>query len=130
MAKLARLDVDAFGRAVFGKNLVLGQCIHHREAPEAISAGLADVASVYYHLALRYTRSFVNKFDFVPLGGTKAEPAPPSANLIAKIHMGLINDGGLWGEKFIRFMQSETVARIYARHGLLHKRDVFSTKQF
>jgi len=38
--------------------------------------------------------------------------------------LGLINDGGLWGEQFIVFMKGENVARIYAQHGLQHRRDV------
>jgi hypothetical protein len=127
MAKRQGLDGDAFCQAVFGKTAVFGQRIHHREAPEAVVAGQADVAIVYYHLALRYTRIFPDKFDTIPLGGTKTAPEPPPENLISKIHMGLINDGGPWGEQFFTFMKSETVARIYAKHGLQHRRDVHLT---
>jgi ABC-type molybdate transport system substrate-binding protein len=124
MAKRQGLDGEAFRRAVFGKTAVLGQRIHHREAPEAVVAGQADVAIVYYHLALRYTRIFPDQFDTIPLGGTKTVPEPPPENLIGKIHIGLINDGGRWGEQFVVFMKGETVARIYAQHGLQHRRDV------
>jgi ABC-type molybdate transport system substrate-binding protein len=124
MAKRQGLDGEAFRRAVFGKTAVFGQRIHHREAPEAVVTGQADVAIVYYHLALRYTRIFPDQFDTIPLGGTKTAPEPPSENLIGKIHMGLINDGGRWGEKFVVFMKGETVAQIYAEHGLQHRRDV------
>ena len=124
MAKRQGLDGEAFCRAVFGKTAVFGQRIHHREAPEAVAAGQADVAIVYYHLALRYTRIFPDQFDTIPLGGTKTAPEPPLENLIGKIHLGLINDGGLWGEQFVVFMQGETIARIYAQHGLQHRRDV------
>ena len=129
MAIRQDLDGDAFCQAVFGKTAVFGQRIHHREAPEAVVAGQADVAIVYYHLALRYTRIFPDKFDTIPLGGTKTAPEPPPENLISKIHIGLINDGGPWGEQFIEFMKAETVARIYTKHGLQHRRDVnFATK--
>ena len=124
MAKRQGLDGEAFRRAVFGKTAVFGQRIHHREAPEAVVAGQADVAIVYYHLALRYTRIFPDQFDTIPLGGTKTAPEPPPENLIGKIHIGLINDGGRWGEQFVVFMKGETVARIYAQHGLQHRRDV------
>lgn len=124
MAKRQGLNGDAFCRAVFGKTTVFGLRIHHREAPEAVVAGQADVAIVYHHLALRYTRIFPDQFDTIPLGGTKTDPEPHSENLIGKIHMGLINDGGPWGEQFIVFMKSETVARIYAKHGLQHRRNV------
>jgi ABC-type molybdate transport system substrate-binding protein len=124
MAKRHGLDGDAFCRTVFGKTAVFGQRIHHREAPETVATGQADVAIVYYHLAIHYTRIFPDQFDIIPLGGTNTDPDPPPENLIAKIHMGLINDGGLWGKQFIIFMQGEIVARIYAQHGLQHKRDV------
>lgn len=91
---------------------------------EAVAGGQADVAVVYYHLALRYTRIFPDQFDTIPLGCTKTSPEPPPENLISKIHMGLINDGGAWGKQFFTFMKSETVARIYAKHGLQHRGNV------
>ena len=107
---------------------MFGQRIHHREAPEAVAGGQADAAIVYYHLALRYTRIFPDQFDTIPLGGTRTDPEPPPENLIGKIHIGLINDGGPWGEQFFTFMKSETVAGIYAKHGLQHRRDVHLAK--
>jgi extracellular solute-binding protein len=122
MAQREGLDVDAFCHDTFGETLVKGQLIHHREAPEAVADGRADVAIVYYHLALRYTRIFPDRFDMVPLGGTKANPKPPPENLIARIHLGLIDDGGPWGQRFLTYMQGETVSRIYERHGLSRTR--------
>ncbi|BBO70948.1 hypothetical protein DSCA_48780 [Desulfosarcina alkanivorans] len=112
------IAADAFARAVFGDTVVWGRRIHHREAPEALAAGRADVAIVYYHLALRYTRIFPDRFDFVPLGGTRTHPAPPPQNRTAAIHMGLVGQGGAWGERFLEFMRSPTVADIYTRHGM------------
>ena len=103
---------------------MLGECIHHREAPEALAAGQVDTAIVYYHLALRYTRIFPDLFDIVPLGGTKEDPNPPPENLTARIHMASVGDGGDWGEAFLAFMQSDSVADIYTRHGLVHRRDM------
>jgi hypothetical protein len=124
MAKRQGLDGDAFCQAVFGKTAVFGQRIHHREAPQAVVAGQADVAIVYYHSTLRHTRIFPDKFDTIPLGGTSTVPEPPPENLISKIYTGLINDGGSWGEQFFTFMKNETVARIYAKHGLQQRCDV------
>jgi hypothetical protein len=124
MAKRQGLNGEAFCQAVFGKTALFGERIHHREAPESVVTARADVAIVYYHLALRYRRIFPDQFDTIPLGGTKTDPEPPPENLIGKIHMGLINDGGPWGEQFIVFMKSDTVAQIYAQHGLQHRRDV------
>jgi hypothetical protein len=45
--------------------LVYGGSIHHREAPQALADNQADVAVVFYHLALRYRRIFPELFDFV-----------------------------------------------------------------
>ena len=52
-----------------GTKVEYGERIHHREAPQAIMDGRADVAIVYYHLALGYTRIFPSLFEMVPLGG-------------------------------------------------------------
>ncbi len=121
LAENQGFDVDAFCDAVFGSTAVFGERIHHREAPEAVADGSADVAIVYYHLALRYTRIFPDLFDIIPLGGTKDKPMPPPENLIARIHMGLVGDDGDWGQAFMKFMQSDSVARIYEYHGLSPK---------
>jgi len=121
LAECQGIDVEAFCDAVFGDKAVFGERIHHREAPEAVADGSADVAIVYYHLALRYTRILPDLFDIIPLGGTKEEPVPPPENLTAQIHMGLIGDGGKWGKKFIKFMRSDVVAQIYGYHGLIPK---------
>jgi len=118
------LDVAAFNKAVFGNNAVWGQRIHHREAPEALAAGRADAAIVYYHLALRYTRIFPELFDFMPLGGTKQHPEPGEGNRVADIHLGLVDDGGVWGRPFAEYMLSRTVADHYRAHGLCHVMDL------
>src|SRR3569832_1906356 len=39
-------------------NVIYGDTIHHREAPQALMDGRADAAVVFYHLALRYHRIF------------------------------------------------------------------------
>lgn len=120
MAGRLGVDQDTFCDSVFGSTVVWGQRIHHREAPESIAAGQADAAIVYYHLALRYARIFPDLFDFIPLGGTQSAPSPPSENLIAAIHMGLVGDGGDCGAAAMDFLQGPVVADIYARHGLRH----------
>lgn len=120
MARRQNLDVDRFCGSVFDETTVWGHRIHHREAPEALAAGKADAAIVYYHLALRYMRIFPEIFDMIPLGGTKKDPKPYPENLIARIHIGLIADGGEWGHRFEEFMAGRTAAEIYAAHGLDH----------
>lgn len=102
-----------------GTGIVYGDCIHHREAPQALADDRADVAIVYYHLALRYIRMFPALFEMVPLGGTASDPQPAPENIISRTHAGIIGDGGRWGAEFLRFLSSDPVRAIYAYHGLL-----------
>jgi hypothetical protein len=110
----AVLAGDAPARAVFGER------IHHREAPQALADDRADVAVLYYHLALRYTRVFPGKFEIVPLdGGGNVEPVPSPDNVTTAYHVGLVGDGGAWGRQLVDFLLSDDVAGIYERHGLM-----------
>ena len=97
---------------------IFGERIHHREAPQALYSGQADVALVYYHLALRYARIFPDYFDFIPLGGNKEQPQPGAANLTTTYHVGLLRDAGDWGDSFLDFLFSDQVTDIYQSHGL------------
>jgi hypothetical protein len=106
-------DKIARGRVVFGKR------IHHREAPQAVADGSADVAVVFYHLALRYTRVFPDLFAMVPLGGSVQKPEPVPGNVVGRTHMGLVGDGGAWGRQLLSFLASKPVMDIYRYHGLL-----------
>ena len=111
-------NLDAI--ALHRKKLVYGENIHHREAPQSIYSNKADVAIVYYHLALRYCRIFPDDFDFIPLGGSKENPKPSKANVRTEYHVGLINssDNKPSGQKFIEFLLSDEGAAIYTSHGL------------
>ncbi|MEW6669274.1 MAG: substrate-binding domain-containing protein [Thermodesulfobacteriota bacterium] len=99
--------------------VLFGSRIHHREAPQAVADDRADVAVVYYHLALRYVRIFPSLFELVPLGGTASHPQPVAGNSIGLTHAGLVGDGGEWGAAFTRFLSTRAVGEIYAHHGLL-----------
>lgn len=123
IAAAQELNRDDFENAVFTSTLVPGECIHHREAPEAVASGAADAAIVYYHLALRYIRIFPGLFDMILLGGTPDQPAAHPQNRTAAIHMALVGDGGPWGEALMTFLLSRTVADIYHHHGLRHVLD-------
>ncbi len=101
------------GQVLFGKH------IHHREAPQAVADDRADVAIVYYHLALRYIRIFPSLFEIVPLGGTALDPQPVSGNIISLTHAGIIGDGGEWGAALIQFLATSTVSEIYTYHGIM-----------
>jgi hypothetical protein len=90
-----------------------GRKIHHREAPQALVDGHANVAIVYYHLALRYTRIFPELFDIVEL-----MPLGNESNPVTEYAIGLVGDGLEFGEMFVKFMHSKTVTDIYQQHGL------------
>jgi hypothetical protein len=94
--------------------VVHGDCIHHREAPQCLADDRADVAIVFYHLALRYVRIFPDLFDFVPL---TAEG--DSSQAVNAVHIALVRNGGAWGERLIEFMRGDAAAAVYKHHGLI-----------
>lgn len=104
-----------------GPKTVHSKIIHHREVPELIGAGHADATIIYYHLALRYTRIFPEIFELIDIGGVLSGVRSP-LNPTTQYHIGLVADGGKWGEHFVSFMQSNTVKRLYEEHGLQHLR--------
>ena len=94
--------------------LIYGESIHHREAPQAVADGRADVALVFYHLALRYQRIFPGRFDVIwPAGSLGDQDCD-----INSFHCGLIGDGGAWGAALLEFLASEQATEIYSVHGL------------
>lgn len=106
------LDVSAFSDLIDkdSTRAVFGESIHHREVPQTIYEGNADVAIVYYHLALRYSRIFPDDFEIVKIES--------KANIYTDYHIGLMNDPGQWGEKFLNFMLSDEALELYKEHGL------------
>jgi len=103
-------------------SVVYSQVIHHREVPEIIAQGKADVAMVYYHLALRYVRIFPEVFDMVTPAGVPDDPGPEQQ--ITRYHIGLIGPGekrgGNWGGAFVDFMTGQEAKAIYENRGLRH----------
>jgi len=110
-------------------NIFYGERIHHREAPQCIADEKADVALLFYHLALRYVRIFPNKFELIPLGGTAENPEPTCANIIGQTHYGLTTKASKWGAQFTEFLKSDTVTRIYEFHGLQRSKNVLEIKE-
>jgi molybdate-binding protein len=96
-----------------------GERIHHREAPESLMKGHADAAVLFYHLALYFTRLCPDEFEIVPLGGSVLKPEPPEGNRIGTTHVGLIGNGGRFGQAFVDFLKTEDVQAVYRHHGLL-----------
>ncbi len=120
LAAAAGLDGEALGRRLTegGAGVVFGRRIHHRELPQAIAEGRADVAVCYYHLALRYRRIFPEHLDFVPLGGSQADPRPAPGNQITRYHLATVGGGGTWGPRLRDYLLSEAATAHYHAHGL------------
>ena len=118
-ARDAGVDADALVDKLTnaGPRTVHSQIIHHREVPELIGAGHADVAIIYYHLALRYTRIFPELFELIDLGSVVGgEPDP--GNPTTRYHIGAVAGGGNRAEDFIAFMLGATAQQLYREHGL------------
>ena len=108
------VELDFLDAAGAHPRVVHGEAIHHREAPQCVADGRADVAVVYHHLALRYTRIFPDIFAMLPLGRGAGSD---SAHVVNDLHIGLVGDGGAWGARLVEFMTGARVAAIYAGHG-------------
>ena len=119
LADQSGTPLDWLDRSTGGQpdgRVVYGERIHHREAPQALADGRADVALVYYHLALRYARIFPEHFEFIPVGGAPQHPEP--GNRVSDFHLAIVGDGGAWGEVLHEFLLGGETSEIYARHGL------------
>ena len=119
LSKVAGLDVAAMERRTSGSShTCFGEVIHHREAPQCLYDGRADVAMIYYHLALRYTRIFPDVFDFIPLGGSKDNPQPSPENITTTYHIAQLDTDNQFAPALWEFMFTDSVTAIYAQHGL------------
>lgn len=109
-----------------GKNKcswVSGKRIMHREQPWAVASGNADAGFIFYHLALYFTRTFPDKFEIVPVGGTAAEPKPAKGNKVGVLSAVRIK--GNWSknqlaarEKLMEALQSAEFTEILHKHGI------------
>ena len=127
-ARIRGIDVGALKRRLAGESgeagsgpIVFGERIHHREAPQALADGEADVAMVYYHLALRYMRVFPGEFECVcegwdPEGDGDSEPA--EGMVVTEYAVAPARRAGEWGEAFVEFMGTGEVVAICAKHGI------------
>ena len=122
-ARIRWVDVGALERRLSGEDgaIVFGERIHHREAPQALADGEADVAMVYYHLALRYVRVFPGEFEIVcegwdPEGEGNGKPA--EGMVVTEYVVAQARWAAEWGEAFVGFMESGDVMTIYEEHGI------------
>jgi len=96
------------------QKLIYGERIHHREAPQAVADGRADIAIVYYHLALRYQRIFPELFDWVWPDGAFNHGGCEHSHY----HCGMGIQVNEWGKALYRHLMGAEVAAVYRRHGL------------
>jgi len=102
---------------------VSGKRIMHREQPWAVSSGNADAGFIFYHLAQYFVRTFPDKFEIVPLGGTADNPAPVKGNKVGVLN--LVRIKGNWTkkqlaarEKLFDAFGSQEFTEILDKHGI------------
>ena len=78
---------------------VVGDRIHHRDLPQALADGEADVGLIFYHLAQTAIEAHPDLFEIVPLGGTVENPQPLLGNRVAT--MQAIRTSSNWTEQQI-----------------------------
>ena len=78
---------------------VVGDRIHHRDVPQALADGEADVGLIFYHLAQTAIEAHPDLFEIVPLGGTVENPQPLLGNRVAT--MQAIRISSNWTEQQI-----------------------------
>lgn len=76
------------------KKWVVGDRIHHRDVPQTLADGDADVGPMFYHLARTAIEANPGMFEIVPLGGTVENPEPVLGNRVAT--MQAIRIAGPW----------------------------------
>ncbi|MCP4699987.1 MAG: ABC transporter substrate-binding protein [Gammaproteobacteria bacterium] len=102
---------------------VSGKRIMHREQPWAVNSGAADAGFIFYHLALYFTRTFPDKFEIVPLGGTVENPKPVKGNKVGVLQA--IRIKGDWSAKqkkaqdaLMKALQSDAFTKTLKKHGI------------
>lgn len=98
------------------QRMVFSKRIHHREVPRLISTQQADVALVYYHLALRYARIFPRQIDYMPLADENQDTFP--GHIITRYKIAQL-DRQDKSSQLYTFLCSQPVREIYIHHGLL-----------
>lgn len=95
----------------------------HREQPWAVHSGAADAGVIFYHLALYFTRTFPDKFEIVPLGGTAKNPKPVKGNKVGVLQAVRIKGG--WTakqkkaqEKLMDAFQTKGFTKTLSKHGI------------
>lgn len=91
--------------------------VHHRENPQFLADGAADVAPMFYHFGMYLTSKFPDLFDFVML--------PAEGNVYGSLGMTPI-EGARHSDAaadFIRFMRSPEARALYTKYGFNYASD-------
>ena len=85
--------------------------VHHREIPQFIFDGIADVAPMYWHFGDYLKTRMPSHFDYVPL--------PPENNMRDELAISLIRNAPRRNAAlaWMQFVRSDAAAAIYERHG-------------
>ena len=118
LAEAESQDLERYRERLDDCGFVASALVHHREIPQMLADDVADVAVIYFHLALRYARIFGDVFEIVPLSALAGDVGATDANRLTRYHVGLIGDGGRFGPALCDFMTGPEAAAIYDRHGL------------
>jgi hypothetical protein len=126
-AQLVRLIFNGGSRDPY--KWLAGPRIHHRDLPWSVAFGRADAAVILYHLGLFTQQTFPDRFDFVPLGGTVADPQPLPGTVVQVRY--LVRIKGDWTprqlearEGLLTTLRSADFTKILEQRGLLRPRGV------
>lgn len=107
----AQAAADLADRVLAKPSTITPKVVHHRENPQFIADGHADVAPMYWHFGDYLKRHFPTEFEFVDL--------PADGNEYALLGVASIQSSPRprAARAWIEFLLSDTAAAIYERHG-------------
>lgn len=103
-------------------NTISPEVVHHRENPQLIADGLADVAPMFWHFGDYLKRSFPDQFDYVLL--------PKEGNNFASMAVAMIKSSPRprAAQAWTDFIQSDVAADVYTRNGFDYASQAERTK--
>ena len=93
------------------KTTISPVAVHHRENPQFIYDGVADVAPMYYHFGAYLKKHLPKDFDYVEL--------PKEGNFRDLLAISMIGNAPhrAAAEAWIEFIRSDAAAAVYQKHG-------------
>ena len=107
----AQGGADFADRLLKKPNTVSPAAVHHRENPQFIYDGLADVAPMYFHFGEYLKKQMPQHFDYVAL--------PAEGNARDELAVSVLNNAPrrAAAAAWVDFMRSDSAAAIYNRYG-------------